>query len=69
MHREETMRDKGSWEVLESIPLSSIISEKERTLPYGNIKTRCGDIHTTIDRDTLDIHSTMRLPGNKTDHF
>ena len=57
------MSDKGNWEVIESIPLSSIISEKDRTLPDGNIRTRCGDIHTTIDKDSLDIHSTMRLPG------
>ncbi len=62
------MSEKGNWEVIESMPLSGIISAKDRTLPDGNIKTRCGDIHTTIDTNTLDIHSTMRLPGDITFH-
>lgn len=57
-----------TWEVLESTPLSELISEQDRTLPDGNIKTRCGDIHTTIDKDTLEIHTTMRLPGDSTFH-
>lgn len=58
-----------NWKVLESTPLSNIISENDRTLPNGNIRTRCGDIHTTLNQETLEIHSTMRLPGNNLKDF
>lgn len=52
------------YKVLESIPLSSLISESDRTLADGNVRKRCGDIHTTLDLTDNSIHTTMRLPGD-----
>jgi len=61
------MASDDRYEVLESTPISSLVSESDRRLPDGNIKHRCGDIHTTLDLTNNSIHSTLRVPGENRD--
>jgi hypothetical protein len=56
---------KEKWDVIESIPLKKLTNELSKV---------GGDIHTTVDIDPNsstfgELHTTLRIPGNRDSHF